>query len=209
MGSTSYKDKWDQPAIRAYTTNWITNWLSGNKLPPWISVHKRETSYWDKGDWLPWYKYSGRQWCRITKWDSFKKHFTTVRFWRKSMYYITLVHGKNPCEFHGIVAILRWFLQLSHAAVAVPHHCHHSISEHDGCCLGTKVSKMVMLEKVDARRVPLWPIITKVRSDSNCFVLPELFWGCRLQSGWKNHMGRIQKRSSKEVNVMLSCVLFF
>ncbi len=41
--------------------------------------------------------YSGWQWCgtATTKWDSFKKHFTTVRFWRKSMYYITWAHGQN------------------------------------------------------------------------------------------------------------------
>ncbi len=30
---------------------------------------------------------------------------------------------KKPCEFHGILTILRWFLKQSHSAVAVPHHC--------------------------------------------------------------------------------------
>ncbi len=47
----------------------------------------------------------------------------TSYYQRKSMYCTTLVHGKNPCEFCGILTFLRWFLKLSHSAVAVPHHC--------------------------------------------------------------------------------------
>ncbi len=38
------------------------------------------------------------------------------------MYYITLAIKKR-CQFRGILTILRWFLKLSHSAVAVPHNC--------------------------------------------------------------------------------------
>ncbi len=30
---------------------------------------------------------------------------------------------EKNCEFRGFLTILRWFLKLSHSAVAVPHHC--------------------------------------------------------------------------------------
>ncbi len=76
--------------------------------------------------WLPYLLlYSGRQWCRTatTKWDSFKKHFITVRIERKSIHYITTDHEKKTWEFCGILTILRWFLKLSHSALAVPHYC--------------------------------------------------------------------------------------
>ncbi len=51
--------------------------------------------------------------------DSFKKHFTTVRIWRK----LKFSPWKKKTEFQGILRIWRWFMKLSHSAVTVPHHC--------------------------------------------------------------------------------------
>ncbi len=63
--------------------------------------------------------YSGRQWCgtATTKTLYNSQNLMTIN---------VLHHGsqwKKNSEFRGIRTFLKWFLKLSHSAVAVLHHC--------------------------------------------------------------------------------------
>ncbi len=71
--------------------------------------------------------YSGRQWCGTAKaeWDRQlpKQLYICQNVTQMNM----LLHCSprhTSCEFHDILATLRWFWELAHSAVAVPHHCH-------------------------------------------------------------------------------------